>query len=192
MRHVLPVTAESTDMQGLSRVSISPDYASFLIPTDRLVQDWDNPHPVAVMLQPVVKEGGGLGLLVGERKIRPIGGVALAGGFMQKGETPQQAALRELGEESGFAPQLLGDPRYMDILTALPTPGGQLLIFVQNQQRMQPADVRELRESDEMRGWHAYDGRSPLCFPLHQQVADAWLARNGHRETPDNVRLFAS
>ena len=58
-----------------------------------------NPTPVAVLLQPI-QEGG---ILLIERGIPPhIGKYALPGGFIDMGETWQQAAARELHEETGI------------------------------------------------------------------------------------------
>ena len=63
-------------------------------------QVWDNPSPVAVVLQPVV-EGDRTGLLVIRRAIPPVGRLALVGGFVEAHETWQQSAAREMVEEAG-------------------------------------------------------------------------------------------
>src|SRR3954469_7529832 len=58
-----------------------------------------NPVPVAVLLLPV---GGGL--LCVRRDIEPgRGKLALPGGFIDVGETWEEAAVRELREEAGIA-----------------------------------------------------------------------------------------
>src|SRR5205814_8192464 len=58
---------------------------------------WVNPIPVAVCLLPV--DGG---LLVIRRAIPPkVGELALPGGYVDLSETWQQAAARELEEETG-------------------------------------------------------------------------------------------
>lgn len=57
-----------------------------------------NPLPVAVAIVPV---GGGV--LTVRRAIPPVGKLALPGGFMDVGETWQEACARELREETGIA-----------------------------------------------------------------------------------------
>ena len=58
-----------------------------------------NPLPVAVVLQPV-----GNGLVVVRRNIEPQKGtLTLPGGYIDCGETWQEAASRELREETGIA-----------------------------------------------------------------------------------------
>lgn len=191
MRHMLALeSAEASEMQGLTRVSLGADYASFLIGSDRVVEDWDNPLPVAVLLQPV-RLAHSLGLLVGQRRIAPfIGEQAFAGGFMRKGESVEQAALRELGEECGMPVSGLGGPRRCHILTSRATENGRLLLFVQNDMHMTLDDVRDLKASDEMERWGVWDGGFELCFPLHQEVGDTWLARNRARGDADNLHFF--
>src|SRR5689334_16631711 len=64
---------------------------------------WRNPLPVAVVLLPVQAEGGRSGLVVVRRDIEPARGeLALPGGFIETGETWQEAAVRELREETGL------------------------------------------------------------------------------------------
>src|SRR4051812_42238601 len=67
---------------------------------------WLNPLPVAVTLLPVVSDRSH-GLVVVRRDIEPARGrLALPGGFIEIGETWQEAAVRELREETG----LLAEP----------------------------------------------------------------------------------
>src|SRR5688500_14088532 len=68
---------------------------------------WQNPLPVAVMLAPVRIAGGtgpgGTGIVVVRRGIEPgYGELALPGGFMETGESWQEAAVRELREETAI------------------------------------------------------------------------------------------
>src|SRR5882757_7355996 len=61
-----------------------------------------NPLPVAVALLPV-HDAGATGLVVIRRAIRPsIGQLALPGGFVDFGESWQQAVVRELAEETAI------------------------------------------------------------------------------------------
>jgi 8-oxo-dGTP diphosphatase len=67
---------------------------------------WLNPLPVAVALLPVDAsgpDGRRRGLVVVRRDIEPARGqLALPGGFIEVGESWQEAAVRELREETGL------------------------------------------------------------------------------------------
>src|SRR5512134_771964 len=84
------------------------------------VESYLNPAPVAVMLVPV--DGG---LLTVRRAIPPrIGELALPGGFINLGETWQQAAARELLEETG----VVVDPGAIGLHTVLSPPDGAFVL----------------------------------------------------------------
>ncbi|MCX6714481.1 MAG: NUDIX hydrolase [Candidatus Uhrbacteria bacterium] len=60
---------------------------------------WDNPIPVMVVLQPVIRKDGKVGLALVRRGIKPcIGEIALAGGYLEI-ENWRTGAARELDEE---------------------------------------------------------------------------------------------
>ncbi|MDI5972110.1 NUDIX domain-containing protein [Streptomyces sp. SL13] len=132
-----------------------------------------NPLPVAVALLPVRDESG-TGLTVIRRTIAPSNGeLALPGGFMEIGESWQQAVTRELGEETGIP----ADPdtvRLADVRTDL---AGHLLVF-----GLLPAlDAAALPPStptDETQGWQLIHAPTPLGFPLHTEAVAAWFG--GH------------
>lgn len=125
-----------------------------------------NPAPVAVAVQPV---GGGL--LVVRRGIPPARGtLALPGGFIEVGETWQQAAVRELREEVG----LTADPGTVRLFDVLSAPDGTLLIFA-----LLPVLGGELPESianEESMGWQVVTEPTELGFDLHTRVANAYFA----------------
>ena len=80
-----------------------------------------NPKPVAVAVQPV-----GEGLLVVRRGIPPARDLlALPGGYIEVGETWQQAAVRELREEVGVE----ADPSGVRLFDTISAPDGTLLVF---------------------------------------------------------------
>ena len=80
-----------------------------------------NPIPVAVVVQPVEQ-----GVLCIRRDIEPKRGMlALPGGFIDMGESWQQAAARELREETG----LVVEPEALELLTVKSAPDGTVLIF---------------------------------------------------------------
>lgn len=80
-----------------------------------------NPIPVTVVLVPVDD-----GLLAVRRGIEPRrGGLAMPGGFINLGETWQEAGAREVLEETGLAL----DPDELGPLDVFSVPDGTLLIF---------------------------------------------------------------
>jgi ADP-ribose pyrophosphatase YjhB (NUDIX family) len=130
-----------------------------------------NPLPVAIALL-AVREDTGTGLLVIRRSIEPRSGLfALPGGFIDHGETWQQAVVRELAEETGItaAP---GDVRLADALTD--TEGGHLLLF-----GLLPEYAAEelppFAPTDETDGREVLTAPAELAFPLHTEAAGRWF-----------------
>ncbi len=122
-----------------------------------------NPLPVAVALVPVASRG----LLLVRRAIEPGSGeLAMPGGFIEVGETWQQACVRELREETDLelpAAQV----REFCVLSA---PDGTLLVFG----LLAPIDPDALASfapNDEVS--ELVVSTSPdrsLAFPLHQEA----------------------
>jgi ADP-ribose pyrophosphatase YjhB (NUDIX family) len=125
-----------------------------------------NPLPVAVTLLPV-----GEGLLVVRRAIEPrLGELALPGGFVDLGETWQEAAARELDEEAGIRV----DPAALTLFDVRSAPAF-LLVFA-----LAPATTADAlppsAPTDETAGWELIDGPVELAFPLHTAVTAAYFA----------------
>jgi ADP-ribose pyrophosphatase YjhB (NUDIX family) len=124
-----------------------------------------NPKPVAVALQPV-----GPGLMVVRRGIPPaLDRLALPGGFIDVGETWQQAAVRELSEETG----LLADAGAVRLFDTRSAPDGTLLVF-----GLLPAiaALPAFRANHETRGLDVIGEPTELGFSLHTEVADRYFA----------------
>lgn len=84
-------------------------------------QQFRNPIPVSVVLLPV--DGG---VLAVRRAIPPaVGKLALPGGFVNWGETWQEAGAREVQEETGITIE----PDELTLLGASSVPEGVLLLF---------------------------------------------------------------
>ncbi|MDH6136516.1 ADP-ribose pyrophosphatase YjhB (NUDIX family) [Kitasatospora sp. MAA4] len=131
-----------------------------------------NPLPVTVALLPVNRPDGGRSLVVIRRTIEPgYGELALPGGYVDYGESWQQAAVRELREETG----ILADPADVTLVaTDSDTAGGFLCLFA-----LLPAqDLAALppsRPTDETEGWQLIDTPIELAFRFHTRVARAWF-----------------
>ncbi|MEU6175960.1 NUDIX domain-containing protein [Streptantibioticus parmotrematis] len=130
-----------------------------------------NPLPVAVALQPVT-DGDTTGLLVIRRTIEPAyGTLALPGGFMEVGETWQQAVVREMREETRVAADA-EQVRLADVMTDLT---GRLLVFG----LLPPRAIATLppsRPTNETEGWQLLTEPAELGFPLHTRATAHWFA----------------
>ncbi|MFE0464554.1 NUDIX domain-containing protein [Kitasatospora sp. NPDC058965] len=132
-----------------------------------------NPLPVTVALLPVNLPGGGQSLVVIRRTIEPgYGELALPGGYVDYGESWQQAAVRELREETGILAEVADVTL---VATDSDARGGFLCLFA-----LLPAqDLDALPPStptEETEGWQLIDAPTTLAFPFHTNVANAWFA----------------
>ncbi|GAA1017906.1 NUDIX hydrolase [Acrocarpospora pleiomorpha] len=120
-----------------------------------------NPLPVAVLLLPVDD-----GLLVLRRNVEPhIGALALPGGFIEVGETWQEAAVRELREETGVVTAVTG----VRLFDALSAPDGTVLIFGLGAWTPGVA-LPPVAATAEASEFLVIDKAQELAFPLHTQV----------------------
>ncbi len=126
-----------------------------------------NPTPIVVMLLPVDE-----GLLVIRRGIPPQQGrLALPGGFVDYGESWQEAGARELWEEAGvrIAPQEIKE------FWVRSTPrGDQILIFGLAQGRTAAA-LPPFEPSDETTERQIITAPQELAFPLHTEVVKSFF-----------------
>lgn len=125
-----------------------------------------NPIPVAVVLLPVAS-----GLLTVRRDIEPRKGfLALPGGYIELGETWQQAAARELREETGVTI----DPAELRERRVISADDGTLLVFGEAKPReTMPATTLSAETSEIV----VIAAAQELAFPLHTQVVREWFAR---------------
>ncbi|TDC78585.1 NUDIX domain-containing protein [Streptomyces hainanensis] len=130
---------------------------------------WANPVPVAVAVLPV-RDAGRTGLVVVRRDIEPCRGeLALPGGYMEVGESWQQAAVRELREETGLIAGaedvtlfgVHGAERTLNLFALLPPRDAGMLPA--------PAATPEASE------WLVVHEPVPLAFPTHTEVVKAFF-----------------
>lgn len=128
-----------------------------------------NPKPVAVVLQPIGSPAVA-GLLVVRRGIPPARDrLALPGGFIEVDETWQQAAVRELAEETG----LTADASSVRLFDTVSAPDGTLLVFG----LLPPAEfVPDFRANGETLALEVLAAPAELGFSLHTQVANRYFA----------------
>ncbi|WP_431781237.1 NUDIX domain-containing protein [Streptomyces chumphonensis] len=132
---------------------------------------WANPLPVAVALQPVALTSGGRGLVVVRRDIEPCRGqLALPGGYIEVGETWEQAAVRELWEETELRAEA-GHARLFDARSAVDT----LNLFALLPERTEET-LPESRPTAEATEWLVLSDAVDLAFPSHTEAMRAYFA----------------
>lgn len=134
---------------------------------------WHNPLPVAVLLLPVVVEGGGRGLVVVRRGIEPgFGQLGLPGGFMEVGESWQQAAVRELREETGIG----ADPGEVRLFDVQSTPTGHSLLVFGLLPPRPAAALPPVVPTEETLEWLVLTGPQELVFSTHTTAMAHYFA----------------
>jgi ADP-ribose pyrophosphatase YjhB (NUDIX family) len=128
-----------------------------------------NPLPVAVLLVPI-----GRGLLVMRRNTPPQKGtLTLPGGYIECGESWQQAAQREVLEETGIV-VTVDDIRLFDVQNGL---DDTLVIF--GLTRKFPPEIFKPFQSAETQEVVLITAPSTLGFPMHTAAVAAFFAGSG-------------
>lgn len=127
-----------------------------------------NPLPVAVVLLPV-----DAGLLVVRRNIEPmIGRLALPGGYINRGESWQQAGARELWEETGISIQPAG-LREFRVKSA---PGGTTLLIFATAPAMRSQDLPPFTPNEETQEICVLTAPQELAFSTHTEALREYFA----------------
>ncbi|MGK4584553.1 NUDIX domain-containing protein [Kitasatospora sp. HPMI-4] len=130
-----------------------------------------NPLPVVVTLLPVTTPGG-QALTVIRRTIEPgYGRLALPGGYVDYGESWQQACVRELREETGIE----ADAEQITLVTTDSDRAGGFLCLFGLLPARDLADLPPSKPTDETDGWQLIPGPVQLAFPFHTRVSTAWF-----------------
>ncbi len=133
------------------------------------LESYQNPIPVVIAVIPVT--GGGI--VVQQRGISPgKGELALPGGFMELGETPQEAIAREVKEEMGMdvvASKLLG----------VESNGNKnmVLIFFETEP-VETSSVPLGWSNSEVENVFIEKGDAKLAFPAHQKYFNLKQSQN--------------
>lgn len=129
---------------------------------------WLNPLPVAVLVVPV-----GDGVLAIRRGIPPhVGQLALPGGFVEVGESWQQAAAREVEEEA----QVTVDPDGIRDLATMSTPDGGLVIVFGVARPLPIEALATFRVTSETTDRVIVTEPIELAFPLHSDALRRYFA----------------
>jgi 8-oxo-dGTP diphosphatase len=142
---------------------------------------WLNPTPVALVMMPIIGTDGRTGLLTVRRGIEPQRGrISLPGGFIEEGESWQQAAVRELREETG----LRADVSEVELADVLSAPSFVILIFgrvkprpIEDLAGLTPERLQEI-SAGETQELVVIDRPQPLAFPLHTELSDRFFAES--------------
>lgn len=120
-----------------------------------------NPLPVAVLLLPV---DDGV-LVIRRNEGTGKGHLALPGGFMDLGESWQQACARELREET----RVVVAPEAVELFGVRSAPDGFLLVFGRGP-RLREADLPAFAPGSEISERLVVTAPVPLAFPLHEEM----------------------
>ncbi len=133
-----------------------------------------NPIPVAVVLLPV-----GEGLIVIRRGIEPHRGMlALPGGYVNLGESWQQAVVRELYEETGISVK----PHEITEFGVRSADDGTLLIFGLAQAKT-PQEIPPFKPTEETIERAVLTEPMDLAFALHTEMVRLFFRKITKRET---------
>jgi ADP-ribose pyrophosphatase YjhB (NUDIX family) len=130
---------------------------------------YDNPHDVAVGLLPVKRlEGLALaGVIRGKSGDEGHGKPALFGGYVNKGESIEQAVAREGAEEIGFR----SSASHWRLLHSRHVPEHNInLVFCLYARVVQSDVLAGKPQSDEVSGFLYIDQSIQLAFPLHEEA----------------------
>ncbi len=131
-----------------------------------------NPLPVAVVLLPVILTPQQAGIVVIRRAIAPrVGELALPGGFINFGETWQEAGAREVLEETGA----FIDPEEIREFGVRNGRDGTLIIF--GTARPRPADsLPPFTANEECSERLVLTAPAPMAFPTHEEMIERFLS----------------
>lgn len=127
---------------------------------------WTNPLPVAVTILNVW-DGNKLGTLIQQRNIDPHkGDWALTGGYINSGETWQDAIVREVREELGLESKV-EDYLLGDVMSN--TERSTMLVFAVCLSTFEMSDVARFVPNEEVSAIKVIHAFQELAFPTHTE-----------------------
>lgn len=133
--------------------------------------EYQNPKTIAVMCQELYSGMRSSYLLVTRESEPFIGELAFPGGWVEMGETIEQAAGREFKEEVGIE---IPTPKLIHSMVGVDLPGAPtnlILAFCHSVVALEWREVyAQFRPNREVRSVHWSKGDEKLCFPTHEQT----------------------
>lgn len=166
---------ERKDIEPLAARQLYSLCTKFNEITGGTLSPYNSPKPVVVMAVPCIKDGK-KGLLGIKRGIKPVGGIALVGGFVDENESAEQAAFRELVEETMF--DATSQYNTWDIVWTRNSNNNLLLFMKLNQKFEVPLfdDIaNNFTPNDEVIDLVFIEADTELCFEYHQEFKDHLL-----------------
>jgi ADP-ribose pyrophosphatase YjhB (NUDIX family) len=148
-------------------------------------ESYKNPIPIVVSMIGVEVDNR-MGILIQQRNIEPQkGGWALPSGYINHGETWEEAAVRENEEEMGLRSQI--EEYYLYVIRK--PVSGNMLIFCRTR-KVWAGHVMEFIDkfvpNEEVSTLGIYYGDTELAFPIHNECAVDFLAKLKNTQSPWN------
>jgi ADP-ribose pyrophosphatase YjhB (NUDIX family) len=115
------------------------------------------------------------GLLTVRRAIDPgKGKLTFPGGFVNYGESWQQAGVRELQEETGIT---LCEPNELEVFHVESTSRGHMVVIFGLAPARRFDELPPFRPTEEVSEWHVLRSMSELAFPQDIGAAEKFFSR---------------
>lgn len=132
---------------------------------------YENPTPVVAALIPFKDKEGRYHFVAVRRGISPnIGELCLPGGYVDKMESAQEAAAREVFEETGLSLK----PYHFKVIDTKISNRNTLMIFAQYGRVLHEKEVPWEFKNDETQEVTKINRYTKLCFRTHQEVVNSF------------------
>lgn len=133
------------------------------------MRDFENPIDAAVGIIPL-RHSGSIklaGIIRGKATDDGFGKAALVGGYVNKGESIEEAIAREAQEEIGFK----SSPEAWNLLYSRHVSGKNInLIFCLHREILEVDILTNAVLNEEVAGFVRIEKTTPLAFPLHEEA----------------------
>ena len=142
---------------------------------------YNNPTPVAVAIVRVRRDDDSLAILGIVRKLAPVDGKALPGGYVDEMENSREAAARELREETRF----VTTPNQWRLIQDVTSPQNRLLLFCEFMFEIPESALTGFTPTKETSAVLCITAETELCFSLHQEAVRGYLAFACEHQYPE-------